>query len=395
MTNFVPLVKGVFLDHLPEDPLPTHILLDGSSESAHRLYDIYKDYDFTTPIVVQRGPCFSATVTLDGKTSDPVFFSDLTGFHRWKVEHLYCPKISLSAESVRQEHPTPVEMTPEDITAFTYLCREIYGIYLEISDSLGIPPLLIDSMTRATYYLDKMDKPGSLEELRSITGIPGISYNKVMSTLEVEITRTEKLEETDVLSGIPSHTICDVLAIDGTPILGYDSEKDELYYYDKFDGSKTRYVVEKTCLNDLIRKMGRDDVIYDEEINRLIVSIDYYAFLPALLNQILGEVVLPKLAKIKYRTIQFRLNGAPITVGGVAVSTFILERDMQFVEYSTDNTPTEDDLRQMAAKIVINPLSPYQAVLTSAAEVKNFFGATWRQSLATDYALYESLTSVP
>ena len=312
--TFIPLHRGQFLGEEPST-LPVHILLDGSEESTVALRTLYQDHDFTTPLIVKLAPSFAARVKADdGTYSKKTFFDNITGFHTWKSTHLYLPHIKITAESVRSEQPLQVGMSAEEINAFTYLCRCIYGLYLTISETLGLPPLLVDSLARASFYLDSASEEKSLEEIRSISGIPGITYNKILKMMEVEI-------------------------------------KDS-------DGK----------------------------------IIDYYTFDPVLLNKIFGDTILPRMAKLKYRVIQYRINGCPMTVGGVAVTTFALERGMEYIEYTSGTTPEKDDMLDMAAALEYDPASHYFVTIASAEELRDFGRIAIRQSYLTDYALSETVT---
>lgn len=384
MSKFVPMVQGSFVNN-EDRSLPSHVVLDGSKISADALVKLYRDYDFTTPLIVKRCPQFSATITLDGNTTPPVFFDDLTGFHEWKATHLYKPFLTLGATSVRTGDQSVITLSDHEMMVMTYISREVYGLYQYISEALGIPALMVDSFVRASFYLDTPENPDSIREIRSITSIDDIKYSPSSRMMEVGIVSREHISTAPFLEHLNIACVEKLLHEDGIEKIAYDKETDSIGYFYK-DRPDMFFTLDWSFVNDIIVADNMNDTTFDFETKSIIREIDYYAFDPHLMNKLLGDAVLPKLAKLKYRVIQYLANQVPVTIGGIAMTTFVLERSMNYTIYHSTNTPDVATMTAMAEKLVYDERSPAFKVISSFDELKQFHGRVFDATIITSYA---------
>lgn len=258
---YYPVTAGKLV--VPEKDDNPVFVLDGTEQSYQTLETFLRLEK--RPFSILRPPKYVVRLNGPQGLSSPVYFDTILDFHRWKAKTLYTNNITITAESVRTQQPIPVTLSPDDVADLTFIARQIYGIYKEVGRHTMLPPLLLDALSRCTYYLKK--ETVDVDKIMEISGLTGITYNKTLNALEFDIRDPESGE-----------------------------------------------------------------------------SIDYYVGHLTFLDRFFATYILPKLQKLKYRIIQFRVNGHPMSLGGIATSTFLLEKPIAFWYVSAENPLSAEDV---------------------------------------------------
>lgn len=254
--------------------------VDGTKESFDVLVERLKNHDFSAnpTIYVKPPPRYQARVRgPDDELSKPVFFDDLVAFHKWKVKTLYLPNMKFTAEPIREENPVPTELKETEacpeVSGLTYMARSIYGIYCEVGIQTCTPALILDGLSRATYYLtpETMDT----KKIEEICAVRDISYNRQLNLLAFDIKSPAEPEK----------------------------------------------------------------------------SLDYYTLNLSFLNSFYGQHILPRLRRLKYRVIQFRINDVKTTLGGIAIMCMRAEKPLVSQFICKDTPMDHDDFLKMVGKL--------------------------------------------
>lgn len=224
------------LDYITSRGIESVVLFsDGSQEAFDRLSQF--DTASLGPLVTRIGIGFTPLYEMrvahpNGSVSDPNYVYSEDVRIRWICSMICSHFIKVNLSDVTSRVVTQAELDPKATEVVCYLAYRLWTVLKQAEDRLHFPAMVLDTLTRFTYYLTKetIDVP----TLRRKSGLDTLSYNHVTDVLSVVVGNEEFIVKLSILNDLYGELILPIFnLIYGrrmrivTSVMGFDGQFSE------------------------------------------------------------------------------------------------------------------------------------------------------------------------